>query len=101
MKMPVLFPSQIRNGQLPNGNLAVTCPSYHVLFHEHAKLLSSERPLLCPDPHQKIDTNGLAERYRLFEIRFGCIHSGSLRLWHMLRVRMTKTVTWNTFHTLT
>lgn len=77
MKMPVFFPSQIRNGQLPNGNLAITCLNYHVLFHEHAKLLSSERPLLCPDPHQKIDTNGLAERHRLFGVRFGHIHNGS------------------------
>ena len=77
MKMAAFFPSQIRNGRLPNGNLAITCPSCHVLFHDHAKLLSSERPLLCPDPHQKIDTNGLAESHRLFEIRFVHMHNGS------------------------
>lgn len=77
MKMPVLFPSQIRNGQLPNGNLAITCPSYHALFHECAKMLSSERPFLRPEPHQKIDTNGLAESHRLFEIRFVHMHNGS------------------------
>ncbi len=101
MKMPVLFPSQIRNGQLPNGNLAITYLNYHALFHEYAKSLSPERPFLRPEPHQKIDTNGLAESHRLFGARFGHMHNGSLRLGHILRVCMTKTFAWDTFHALT